>query len=64
MAVFRLSSLDERINALQTELVMVKADAESNIARIKAKLLKLQSVRAQITPEMEQLLTQLNAALE
>lgn len=64
MAIFRLSALDERINNLQTELAMIRADAEANIARIKAKLAKLQAVRAQITPEMEKLLAQLNAALE
>ena len=64
MAVFRLSALDEKINTLTQDLIALTADYERQKLAMQTRLARLQAVRAKITPEMEQLLTQLNAALE
>lgn len=64
MAVFRVSALDERINKLQEQIAALEADYVNQRAGKLARLAALRAIRARITPEMEQLLTQLNAALE
>jgi uncharacterized protein involved in exopolysaccharide biosynthesis len=64
VAVFKISSLDERINTVQQALTELETSHARDKARIEARLAKLRAVRARITPEMEALLAQLNDALE
>lgn len=63
MVIFSVSRLDARIVELQGQLDALKADFARDAVTLKTKIERLQAVRAQITPEMELLLEQLNAAL-
>jgi uncharacterized protein involved in exopolysaccharide biosynthesis len=63
VAAFTVSSLDEKINTLKSRLASSEADYLREKAGLSAKLAQLQAIRAQITPEMMALLTQLNTAL-
>lgn len=58
-----VAQLDQRIIDLQARLTAGAADFAREQTALKRQIAKLQAVRAQITPEMEALLTQLNAAL-
>jgi uncharacterized protein involved in exopolysaccharide biosynthesis len=63
VAIFTISKLDERINALRDQIAALESDYTQQKSALATQLARLRAVRQEITPEMEALLARLNAAL-